>query len=65
MVKLLRLPEVIEATGLSETTIWRREREGRFPRRRKVSGNVVAWRSDEIERWIKGLDPEPEPGKEA
>jgi len=53
MLRLLRLPEVEEATGLSATTIWRREREGKFPRRRRVAGNLVAWRSDEIDAWIR------------
>lgn len=64
MVQLLRLPEVEKITGLSQTTIWRREREGTFPRRRRVSGNVVAWRSDEIEAWIDGR-PVAEPESEA
>ena len=53
MIKLLRLPEVEAATGLSGTTIWRREREGQFPPRRRVGPNSIAWRSDEIERWIR------------
>ena len=63
MVKLLRLPEVEAVTGLSGTTIWRREREGKFPRRRRVGPNVVAWRSDEVEAWIEGRPRanEPEP----
>ena len=30
-IRLLRLPEVVERTGLSPTSIWRREREGEFP----------------------------------
>lgn len=53
MLRLLRLPEVEELTGLSGTTIWRREKEGKFPRRRRVAGNLVAWRSDEVEAWIR------------
>jgi len=62
MVKLLRLPEVEAATGLSGTTIWRREKAGQFPRRRRVGPNIVAWRSDEISAWIRGrpvADEEP------
>lgn len=53
MVRLLRLPEVERVTGLSATTIWRREKRGAFPSRRRLGGNVVAWRSDEIESWIE------------
>ena len=29
--RMVRLPEVLEITGLSRTTIWRRERDGSFP----------------------------------
>ncbi|MYB44181.1 MAG: AlpA family phage regulatory protein [Acidimicrobiia bacterium] len=29
--RVVRLPEVLEITGLSRTTIWRRERDGSFP----------------------------------
>ena len=64
MVKLLRLPEVADATGLSPTTIWRREREGRFPPRRRVGPNIVAWRSDEVENWIRGRPIADEPAGE-
>jgi predicted DNA-binding transcriptional regulator AlpA len=28
------------------------ERSGTFPKRIKVSFNVVAWREDEVEEWI-------------
>lgn len=52
-LRFLRQPEVVETTGLSPTTIWRRERAGNFPKRRKIGPQLVAWRSDEIEAWIK------------
>ena len=65
-MRLLRLPDVCEITGLSPTTVWRREKDGQFPRRRRLGANLVAWRSDEIEAWIEALpeadeEPEPEP----
>ena len=53
MVRYLRAPEVVQRVGLSETTIWRKEKQGDFPRRRRLSGNIVGWRSDEIEEWIE------------
>lgn len=55
MVRMMRLPVVEAVTGLSGTTIWRRERDGEFPRRRRLGAGVVAWRSDEIEAWIEAL----------
>ena len=58
-VRMLRLPEVVAATGLSPTTIWRRERAGEFPKRRRLGPTLVAWRSDEVAKWIERL-PEAE-----
>ncbi len=63
-MRMLRLPDVCEATGMSSTTIWRREKDGQFPRRRRLGANLVAWRSDEIEAYIESLpmaDDEPDP----
>ena len=54
-MRMLRLPDVCEVTGMSSTTIWRRERDGLFPRRRRLGANLVAWRSDEIKAFIEGL----------
>ncbi len=51
-LRLLRFGEVRQRTGLSRSTIWRMERRGAFPRRIKVSLNVVAWREDEVSEWI-------------
>ena len=51
-IRLLRFGEVRQRTGLSRSTIWRMERSGVFPKRVKVSVNVVAWREDEVTAWI-------------
>lgn len=50
---LHRTKEVQEITGLSRTTIWREEREGRFPARVPLSARNVGWRLSEVEEWIK------------
>jgi prophage regulatory protein len=52
-LKLLRFPAVRERTGLSRSTIWRLEREGAFPRHRRISANAVAWVEDEVLSWIQ------------
>jgi prophage regulatory protein len=51
-LRLLRFGDVRQRTGLSRSTIWRLERSGSFPKRVKVSVNVVAWREDEVSEWI-------------
>ena len=50
--RFIREPEVHGITGLSRTTRWRLEREGKFPARRQISDNAVAWVESEILNWI-------------
>lgn len=50
--RLVRLPEVIRRTGLSRTTIWRKEKYKEFPLRKKISSNIVGWLESEIDQWI-------------
>ena len=52
MVQLLRRPQVVRLTGLSYSTIFRLEREGRFPARRRISENTVGWIASEVEDFI-------------
>lgn len=53
MAKLLRLSCVqAKVGGLSRSTIWRLERNGLFPKRRLVTGKIVAWDESEIDEWI-------------
>jgi prophage regulatory protein len=51
-LKLLRFPAVRDRTGLSRSTIWRLEREGDFPKHRRISANAVAWVEEEVLSWI-------------
>ncbi|HYF47910.1 MAG TPA: AlpA family transcriptional regulator [Planctomycetota bacterium] len=50
--RILRLPEVLQKTGISETTQWRLERAGKFPRRVNLGGRMVGWRLSEIHAWM-------------
>ncbi len=51
-MKLLRAKEVVKATGLSRMTIWRLEKDGKFPARRTLGMNSVAWLEDDVNTWI-------------
>ena len=48
----LRWPTVQQVSGLSRVTVWRMERDDKFPRRRKLSANSVGWLKSEIEAWV-------------
>ena len=52
MSRLLRQPEVLDRVGLSRTTVWKLEREGLFPQRRRITGNLVGWLDTEIEEFV-------------
>lgn len=53
--KFLRLPQVIEMTGLSRSTIYLRMNEGTFPCSYKIGEYAVAWLESDIEGWIKQI----------
>jgi predicted DNA-binding transcriptional regulator AlpA len=51
-MEILRLPDVMKLTKLSQGTIWRMEQKGLFPQRRQIAPGCVGWTSDEIQKWI-------------
>jgi len=63
-MKAARWPRVHELTGkLSRTTVWRLEKDGLFPQRRRLTGNSVAWIEEEVIEWLenrqRGMGPKP------
>lgn len=51
----LRKPAVRKLTALSDTTIWRLEKMGKFPRRFNITDKIVAWSKDEIDAYQQAL----------
>jgi len=49
---LLRLPAVLQITGLSRSTIYKLMSEGDFPAARKLTRRSVAWISADVAQWI-------------
>jgi predicted DNA-binding transcriptional regulator AlpA len=52
--ELSLLPHVLERVPLSAVTIWRLEKAGRFPARRRISFKRVAWLTREIDDYVAG-----------
>ena len=50
--RILRAGAVVKLVGLSRTTIWRMERAGEFPLRRKISQGTVGWLESEVMQWM-------------
>jgi len=53
-VHLLGKAKILKITGVTFPTVWLWMRNGTFPRSRIVGGKSM-WRSDEIDRWLAGL----------
>lgn len=53
--RILRIKEVVEITGLSRSTIWRREQDENsdFPKRISLGVGSVGWRASDIEAWVR------------
>lgn len=54
--RLLPLPKVMEACGLSCATIYRRMAAGTFPRPKSLGRGCVRWRESDIIDWQESLD---------
>ncbi|MDO9199300.1 AlpA family transcriptional regulator [Rhodoferax sp.] len=50
--KLLRLPAVMERCALGRSSIYAGVKAGTFVAPVRLSSRAVAWREDEIDRWI-------------
>lgn len=52
---LLRRPEVEAITHLSRAAIYSKMKKGAFPLPVRLGSNSVAWRAEDIDRWISEL----------
>lgn len=52
MTRFLRWEELSKIVPLHRTTIWRLERAGLFPRRKKIGPNSIAWLESDIQDWL-------------
>jgi len=48
---MLSKKQVVERTGLSAVTIWRRIQVGDFPKSRQLTPNRIGWTEASIEEW--------------
>ena len=51
-MQMLRMPAVIQRTGLSRSTIYALAAEGKFPRQIRVSECTAAWLSSEVDDYL-------------
>lgn len=59
MAQIIRLPQLVEKTGISRAHVYALIGRGEFPRPVRLGRRAVGWREDEIEDW---LDTRPAAG---
>lgn len=55
MKKILRMPDVLKAMGISKRKLWYDINEGKFPAPVKLGERAIGWFEDEIAAYQDGL----------
>lgn len=50
--KIIRLPDVIQKTGLSRSSIYLQMTKGSFPQSISLGDRAIGWVEEEVEQWI-------------
>ena len=50
--RIIRLPAVLQVTGLSRSTLYELDKAGKFPTKVQLSTRAVGWVQDEVDSWI-------------
>jgi len=51
-MRIMRLKEVIEKTGLAKSTVYNLISQGKFPKQIDLGARSVGWVDTEIEDWL-------------
>ena len=50
--RILRLDTVLDRTGLSRATLYRKVQAGTFPRQVKIAVRCAGWRESAVNQWL-------------
>lgn len=50
--RILRIKTVLERTGLSRATMYRKMQSGTFPKSVQISTRCTGWRESAVEQWM-------------
>ncbi|PXA97193.1 AlpA family transcriptional regulator [Nostoc sp. 3335mG] len=51
--RILRLKTVLERTGLSRSTMYRKMQNGTFPSNIRISARCTGWRESAVNEWMR------------
>jgi prophage regulatory protein len=60
-IRILRLKQVIDMTGLGKTKIYELQGQGLFPMSVPITGHTVGWVEQEVQAWLTGRLAERRP----
>lgn len=52
-MKLIKLKQVMECTGLARSTVYKFMAENQFPKPVKLGVRMVAWVESEVQEWMQ------------
>lgn len=51
--RILRLKSVLDRTGLSRSTMYRKMQSGTFPKNVQISARCTGWRESAVDAWMR------------
>ncbi len=51
--RILRLKAVLDRTGLSRSTLYRKVSAGTFPKQVRIAARCAGWRESAVETWMQ------------
>ena len=51
--RILRIKAVLERTGLTRSTLYRKVQQGTFPKQVAISARCTGWRESAIAEWMR------------
>ncbi len=50
--RILRIAKVLDLTGLSRSSLYRKVNEGSFPKQVQITTHCVGWRESSVLEWL-------------
>jgi prophage regulatory protein len=60
-IRILRLAQVIDVTGLGKTKLYELQAQGRFPMSVRITAHSVGWVEQEVQAWLSARLAERKP----
>ena len=51
--RILRIKTVLERTGLSRSTLYRKIEQGTFPKQVRIASRCAGWRESSVNEWLR------------